>query len=93
MFSLQITAVPRCLVARLKQGPDHKSSDCNRIDKSEKNKLKIAEAEAKVKENDIKSIQTSSGSLFGIDMFAEKSGQNPKNTAWLQFKQLTICDR
>ena len=57
---------------RLKQGPDHKSSDCNRIDKSEKNKLKIAEAEAKVKENDIKSIKTSSGSLFGFDMFAEK---------------------
>ena len=72
IFSLQTTAVPRCLVKRLEQGPFHKSSDSNKKNKSEKNKQRIEEAEAKVKKNDLKSIKTSSGRLFGFDMFAEK---------------------
>ena len=72
IFSLQTTAVPRCLVKRLKEGPVHKSSDSNKKNKSEKNKQRIEEAEAKVKKNDLKSIKTSSGRLFGFDMFAEK---------------------
>merc|ERR1712008_148662 len=61
-----------------RSGSDHKSSDSNKHDKSEKNKQRIAEAEAKVKENDRKSIKTSSGSLFGFDMFAEKVIKTPK---------------
>ena len=72
IFSLQTTGVPRCLVKRLKQGPAHKSSDSNKKNKSEKNKQRIEEAEANIKKNDLKSIKTSSGRLFGFDMFAEK---------------------